>query len=858
LEQGYQQIAAVAEIPGRDDPKINILQLVYQWLCDQRNGRWLIVLDNADSDKIFFRNDNMEGRAPLVTFPPQASHGCVLITSRNSLAARNLVGSDGLVITVQPMNEEESLALLQARIPASQLGESGEDEKALVQALEYIPLAITQAGSYITNRLPLLTVSAYLRLFHESESKRTRLLQNEDFADLRRDPSIRYAVVTTWQLSFEHIRQERPAATDLLALMSMFDRQGIPEYLVRDHQDTLDFHDALAPLLSYSLVRLEINERLFDMHRLVQVSVRAWLRIHCQFDKWSNVACKKLSASFPTPDPENRTKWRKLFPHAQYVLFDEPSRQNSSFRRALSLIFAYCLHEDSRYKEAEPLLLQELDQCGDSQNAKTYKCKTVLARNYIYQGNFGKAGPVYKDLLHMAGKLHDPKSIEFLDANANLAAYYAQVSDWGEAEKQFMNVKVLMDHHQKEHPVIWKIRSNLAWFSLERGQWRDAEKSFHEAVGSRSKRLGPTHPDTMTSKAGEATAVLYQGRHRDACSMLTELESITKSQLGDDHRLTIHIMSKVALAFQLWEKPKNAEKRIRKVIDLAQKNLDDKSPATQSYQGTLASVYLDLGQPEQAEKLTNEILSAMEARDKNKDSESPDILSCKATLSLAYSAQGKLEEAETVGKHVLEARKRVLGEKHPDTLRSMADIADLYGRQGKEGLAEDLLAQISTFREHIVKVEPADAQESMTCLDFRREKQEFLDTVFPSLRTILLNWISKKRRTGKLSKVQLRYLEVVTSELQHISPDRISLSFEEDFSIVNRIKGMWETFTAETWDWWPLRPYMRPLTKGEARLHWKCVSIPDQSIMFTTQIPHLGLWPSSLGRSSPILCANSY
>lgn len=50
---------------------------------------------------------------------------------------------DGHVIEVQPINEEESLTLLRARIPASQSGESGEDEKALVQALEFIPQAIT-------------------------------------------------------------------------------------------------------------------------------------------------------------------------------------------------------------------------------------------------------------------------------------------------------------------------------------------------------------------------------------------------------------------------------------------------------------------------------------------------------------------------------------------------------------------------------------------------------------------------------------------------------------------------------------------------------------------------------------------
>jgi hypothetical protein len=117
-------------------------------------------------------------------FLPQAAHGSILITSRNGLAARNLTGRDSYF---KPMNEEESLTLLRARIPAPQSGDSGEpgEERALVQALEYILLAITQAGSYIANRSSWVTVSRYLQLFRESESNQTHLLQHEDAKDLR-------------------------------------------------------------------------------------------------------------------------------------------------------------------------------------------------------------------------------------------------------------------------------------------------------------------------------------------------------------------------------------------------------------------------------------------------------------------------------------------------------------------------------------------------------------------------------------------------------------------------------------------------------------------------------------------------
>jgi hypothetical protein len=125
--------------------------------------------------------------------------------------------------------------------PTQSTNETAVNEKALVQALEYLPLAITHARSYIANRASRITVSRYLELFHESESNQTHLLQHEDAKDLRRDPSIRHAVITTWQLSFEQIRHERPGATDLLALMSIFDRQGIPESLVREGDDMLLF-----------------------------------------------------------------------------------------------------------------------------------------------------------------------------------------------------------------------------------------------------------------------------------------------------------------------------------------------------------------------------------------------------------------------------------------------------------------------------------------------------------------------------------------------------------------------------------------------------------------------------------------
>ena len=88
-------------------------------------------------------------------------------------------------------------------------------------------------------REPRVTISTYLQLFRESAANQANLLSNEDARDLRRDHSIRHAVITTWQISFNQIRKTRSAATDLLALISMFDRQEISEYLLHDNTNQL-------------------------------------------------------------------------------------------------------------------------------------------------------------------------------------------------------------------------------------------------------------------------------------------------------------------------------------------------------------------------------------------------------------------------------------------------------------------------------------------------------------------------------------------------------------------------------------------------------------------------------------------
>ncbi|KAL8697127.1 MAG: hypothetical protein Q9201_007291 [Fulgogasparrea decipioides] len=218
FEEGYRTIADRVKLPRRDEPTADVVRLVSNWLGDEANGQWIMILDNVDDPAV-----------PLSSFLPQTQTGSILITSRNRDAAFRLLGSDRDIIEIEQMGESHALQLLRKKIG----GEIDEaDAVRLVQVLDCMPLAITQAAAYIKQRAPRITVSRYLDVFRKSDEDQESLL-NRDAGDIRRDPSAKNSIITTWQISFEYIRQQTASAAQLLSWMSLFDRQGIPVDLLR-------------------------------------------------------------------------------------------------------------------------------------------------------------------------------------------------------------------------------------------------------------------------------------------------------------------------------------------------------------------------------------------------------------------------------------------------------------------------------------------------------------------------------------------------------------------------------------------------------------------------------------------------
>ncbi|KAF2259711.1 putative kinesin, partial [Lojkania enalia] len=502
FEQSFRDIAACVRIPGRQNPKADIFKLVHDWLRSSK-GQWMLVLDNVDDATFLLEtpsSNSINASKPLRQYLPNSQNGCVLITSRNKGAALKLVELRD-IITVEPMDEPLAMALFEKKLGVQ---EDSKNIAELAAALEFMPLAIVQAAAYISQRTPRCSVRQYLEEFKKSDRKRTSLL-NHDEGQLRRDWEANNSIIITWQISFEHIHQTRPSAADLLSLMSFFDRQGIPEALLRNrtkqgdaqrdqrkcddndydsvNEDNAsqssasddDFEDDVVTLRNFSFISVNTDGTIFEMHALVQLAMRKWLRANGKLEQWKQQFIRSLCAAFPTGEYENWAVCQALFPHAKAAAAQRPEEQDSLRDWALIL-----------YRAAWYAC-----EMGIGVEAETMSVQAMWARK--------------KTL----GEDHE----DTLWSMAIVGSAYHLRGQWDEAEE--LDVQVMETRKKKlgaDHPSTLTSMANLASTYWNQGRWDTAEELEVEVIETRKKKLGADHPSTLTSMANLASTYRNQGR----------------------------------------------------------------------------------------------------------------------------------------------------------------------------------------------------------------------------------------------------------------------------------------------------------------------------------------------------------
>ncbi|KAF2010129.1 HET-domain-containing protein [Aaosphaeria arxii CBS 175.79] len=586
FEEGYRQIAELTSMKGWDDPKSDILRLVRKWLRHELNERWLMIIDNADDEEVFMHHETMPDgtfdatnlEEPLSDFLPQSPNGSVLVTSRNRAVAHRLVGGNSSIIDVHPMDKEQSLDLLHSKLDLNDSEKVDETDAAkLVETLEYMPLAITQAAAFIALRKPRMTVQKYTERLIRSDEERARLLQ-EDVGDTRRDGRVSNSIMTIWQISFEYIQKHQPSAARLLSLMSLFDRQGIPEWLLLIHyrrtcdiqEDETDeelwkatFEEDIHILSTFSLVHANAAGSEFEMHRLVQLSMKKWLEINHELEFWYATYIYLMNENYPSSEYENWPTCRALFPHAQVLVNDCPEQTE------VLLLWMSILYKAIGYAMAR-------GQYTVAQNINERALE-------VGKTNLGET--------HRRTLMHVEISANILDNQGK----------YEEAREIYQRVKTEYEKmYGLGHPITLRIMKDLALLSLDAGKIKDAEFILRAALARSVMAQGLEHHHTSTIMTHLSAVLMRMRRFKESEAINRIAQERSEKALGRDHPETLTINRILALGLFVQGRIADGVSMMRQGLDRAEKSLGFDHPYTLGVVHNLSGLLATLGRYDEA------------------------------------------------------------------------------------------------------------------------------------------------------------------------------------------------------------------------------------------------------------------
>jgi tetratricopeptide (TPR) repeat protein len=615
FRQGYLEIAQRCQIPGVNDSNADIPQLVKDWLLDEKNGEWLMVIDNADDSADFFKTgtDQQHGsevqtdsaiRPKLNHYIPKCTHGSILVTTRSKETAFKFA-NQGL-INVTSMSAIESEDLISTIL-------KGEDcdsyaVKELASLLDYLPLALKQAAAYIRENSS--SVRRYLEIYHESEDSALELLKLT-FESEGRDLDIPNAVATSWMISFDQIRLALPRAADILSLMAFFDRQAIPESLLRNQDEPLSsFDKAVGKLLAYSLITRNVGNKHFDEHRLVHLISRAWLRQNGEADKWLATAQERILERFPKEDYKDWDICVLYLPHARAVIDRELKTILGTYNHSMNSLMGWVdrfLTFQGSYSASTEICNRRLDYC--LKHLGPEHCDTLASINNLALSLFGQGQYEAAEKLHrraLAGweKVMGPEHHETLISVNNLAMALYQQGQYEVAEK--LHRRALVCREQMlgpEHRDTLRSANNLAIALDRQTQYEAAEKLHRRVLAGWGKMLRPDHPDTLMSANNLASALYQQGQYEAAEKLHRQVLAGREKMLGLEHPDTLMSADNLATALYQQGQYEAAEKLYRRALAGREKMLGPGHPDTLVSVNNLAIALDRQRQYEAAEKL---------------------------------------------------------------------------------------------------------------------------------------------------------------------------------------------------------------------------------------------------------------
>ena len=491
------------------------------------------------------------------------------------------------------------------------------DAVELVKELDGLPLAIATAGAYLDQTAR--SFSDYLRLYKESW---VRLKETSPKLSSYEDKTL----YSTWQISFDYIKQQNPLSANLLRLWAYFDNQDLwfellqhsdsndPEWIQELTKDELSFDSAVRVLINHGLVEVatSLRESIESKGYSIHGCVHSWI-VHA-LNQERNCDLARVAVKFVgahTPRKEDVRPWlmqQRLLPHAA-------------------------------------------------------RCSFIVINGWI-------------DDNRMAWAYY------------NLGFLYRQQGKLEAAEQMYERALAVYEKAPSiEHTLTLDTVNNLGIIYADQGKLEAAEQMFERALAGYEKALGVDHTLTLDTVHNLGALYTGQGKLEAAEQMYKRALAGCEKALGAEHTSTLDTVNNLGSLYRNQGKLEAAEQMFERALAGYQKALGAEHTSTLDTVNNLGNLYRNQGKLAAAKQMYERALAGKE---KALGAEHTSTLTTANNLGILYLDQGKLEAAEEMFERALAGYKKALGAEHISTLDTVNNLGNLYRNQGKLAAAKQM------------------------------------------------------------------------------------------------------------------------------------------------------------------------
>ncbi|MFI6234834.1 FxSxx-COOH system tetratricopeptide repeat protein [Micromonospora sp. NPDC050784] len=599
------------------------------WL--QNQSGWLLVLDNV------------EQRSDVEPLLAQLDTGHLLITTRRDVNWETLV--DGC-LRLDMLDRESAVRLLLERGDQQDLLAGA----VLADELGYLPLALQQAAGYL--RQTRLPASVYLDRLRAQPAEVLNTIAEGDQAER--------AVAQVWLLTLDRLREIRPAAIDLLRILSCYAPDDVPRSVLAGYAEQYGAVDeALSALASYNLVTL--TQTTVSTHRLLQTVVRSQAQIQAEGDYrderselpeslWQQVLGRALALldqarppGNPSEDVDTWPQWRAFAPHVEEFVQHKPED-------SVDLTFAYLLGQIGLY--------------------------------HYTQARYGQALQAEKRALEISEAALPAGHPDIATRLDNLAGTLGVL---GRSEEALPLRRRALEISEAAlpagHPAIATRLNNLAYTLGALGRAEEALPLRWRALEISEAALPAGHPDIATRLNNLAHALGVLGRSEEALPLRRRALEISEAALPAGHPDIATQLNNLAHTLRALGRAEETLPLQRRALEISEAALPAGHPDIATRLNNLAHTLGALGREEEALPLQRRALEISEAA---LPAGHPDTATRLDNLALTLVALGREEEALPLQRRALEISEAALPAGHPDTATQLNNLAHTLRALGRE------------------------------------------------------------------------------------------------------------------------------------------------------------------------------